>query len=219
MEVKLDSIGYGTRILVRDIAFSVAPGECLLLAGANGCGKTTLLKALAGEGAPTPAKCVLIPTGIPKVKGFTVEEFIRTGCYRESDWAGRLRKGTARRMEEALELLGLQALSNRDISTLSDGEFQKACLATGITRGARLLLLDEPTAFLDVGNRLMVLHALQETALRSGTAVIFSSHDLADALEVARRVLAITPDGRFLESGKENREAILSAAFPAWKSR
>ena len=209
MTIKIDHIGYGNHILVRDIAFTVSPGECLLLAGANGSGKTTLLKALAGEG-----QVLFIPTGIPKVKGFSVREFVRTGCYRESDWAGWLRPRAETRLEESLKLLGLSHLADRDIATLSDGEFQKACIAVGLTRRAGLLLLDEPTAFLDVENRLMVLRSLQEAASETGTAVIFSSHDLHDALQVARRVLAITPDGRLLESGPENREAVLARAFP-----
>ena len=209
MTIKIDHIGYGNHILVRDIAFTVSPGECLLLAGANGSGKTTLLKALAGEG-----QALFIPTGIPKVKGFSVREFVRTGCYRESDWAGRLRPRAETRLEESLKLLGLSHLADRDIATLSDGEFQKACIAVGLTRRAGLLLLDEPTAFLDVENRLMVLRSLRDAASETGTAVIFSSHDLHDALRVARRVLAITPDGRLLESGPENREAVLARAFP-----
>ena len=254
MKIQLQHIGYGNRILVRDIAFTVVPGECLLLAGPNGSGKSTLLRVLAGEigvlpthGHPrpckregptasaqraqrdgrgreatvgdtpiSPARCVMIPTGIAKVKGFTVREFVRTGCYRESDWAGRLRKETEERLEESLELIGLKQLADRDISTLSDGEFQKACIAVGLTRRADLLLLDEPTAFLDVENRLMVLRTLRDVAERTGTAVIFSSHDLHDALEVAHRVLAITRDGRFLESGPDNREVVLKEAFPAY---
>ena len=245
MQVTIDHIGYGNHILVRDIAFGIAPGECLLLAGPNGSGKSTLLKELSGEtvvslthGHPRPCKrekasafggreatvcdttvspqnIVLIPTGIPKIKGFTVREFVRTGCYRESDWAGRLREETEKRLEESIELIGLQHLADRDISTLSDGEFQKACIAVGLTRRAQVLLLDEPTAFLDVENRLMVLRTLRDVAAKTGTAVVFSSHDLHDALQVAHRVLAITPEGRFLESGPDNREEILKEAFPA----
>lgn len=217
MEINIPHIGYGNRILVRDITFTVSPGECLLLAGPNGSGKSTLLRQLSEVGIPTSVNCVLIPTGIPKIKGFSVREFIRTGCYRESDWAGRLRKETEQRLEESLELLGMTGLADRDIATLSDGEFQKACIAVGLTRRAQVLLMDEPTAFLDVTNRLMVLCTLRDVAARSGTAVLFSSHDLQDSLEVAQRVLAITPSGRFLESGKENREAVLKEAFPAWK--
>ena len=144
-----------------------------------------------------------------------MREFVRTGCYRESDWAGRLRKETEERLEESLELIGLKQLADRDISTLSDGEFQKACIAVGLTRQAGLLLLDEPTAFLDVENRLMVLRTLRSVAEKTGTAVIFSSHDLHDALQVAERVLAITRDGRFRESGPQDREAVLREAFPA----
>ena len=253
MQVNIDHIGYGNHILVRDITFTVSPGECLLLAGPNGSGKSTLLRELAGEicvsptvasrplpprcalqaqavgpsllhgrGWPwvrnthiSPVNCILVPTGIPKVKGFTVREFVRTGCYRESDWAGRLRKETEERLEESLELIGLKQLADRDISTLSDGEFQKACIAVGLTRRADLLLLDAPTAFLDVENRLMVLRTLRQVAERTGTAVIFSSHDLHDALQVAERVLAITRDGRFRESGPQDREAVLKEAFPA----
>ena len=200
------TIGYDGRELVRDISFELARGECVLLAGPNGTGKTTLLRALAAEGV------VLIPTNIPKVKGFTVEAFVRTGCYRESDWRGRVSKKVERRMEEALKMLGIEELRKRDISTLSDGEFQKACLATGLTRRAEVLLLDEPTAHLDVENRIDVLRTLQEVARKTGTAVLFSSHDLHDALQVADRVFALTRDGRFLASAGTD---VLRAAFPA----
>ena len=238
------SIGHGNQPLVRDISFEMAPGECVLLAGANGTGKTTLLRTLAevGRGSETCATLgtleggahlwegrrsrsdrrvsdplptsALIPTNIPKVKGFTVESFIHTGCYRESDWRGRISEEVAMKMEEALEVLGIQELKNRDISTLSDGEFKKACLAVGLTRQAEVLLLDEPTAFLDVENRISVLQTLQEVARKTGTAILFSSHDLHDALPVVDRVFVLTRDGRFLVSGADDKEAVLRAAFP-----
>ena len=209
LKVDKMTIGYGNRVLVRDISFEMARGECVLLAGANGTGKTTLLRTLAEVGT-----AALIPTNIPKVKGFTVESFIHTGCYKESDWRGRISEEVEMKMEDAFDVLGIQELRHRDISTLSDGEFKKACLAVGLTRQAEVLLLDEPTAFLDVENRIGVLEMLREVARKTGTAILFSSHDLHDALPVVDRVFALTKDGRFLASGTDDKEAVLREAFP-----
>ena len=124
-------------------------------------------------------------------------------------------------MKEALELLGIQELCHRDISTLSDGEFQKACLATGLARKAEVLLLDEPAAHLDVENRIDVLRTLRDVARKTGTAILFSSHDLHDALQVVDRVFVLTRDGRFLvSSGKiaDDKATILREAFPTLQS-
>ncbi len=250
-QIQLPAIGYGDRLLVRDISFELAPCELVLLAGPNGTGKTTLLKSLSSGGigsrnlraqsdlrpshkwappsdvprvaqfrGPIPPEdnIILIPTNIPKVKGFTVEGFIETGCYRESDWRGRISAEAAARMESALELLGIQAFRKRDISTLSDGEFQKACLAVGLTRKAEVLLLDEPTAHLDVENRIDVLRTLRDVARKTGTAILFSSHDLHDALQVVDRVFVITRDGRFIASSQANRSDVLREAFPTLPS-
>ena len=120
----------------------------------------------------------------------------------------------AGRLDEALELLGIQSLKKRDIATLSDGEFQKACLAVGLTRKAEVLLLDEPTAFLDVENRVDVLRTLRKAARDTGTSILFSSHDLHNAVKVSDRVFVLTRDGRFLSSDVDDKDALLSEAFP-----
>ena len=213
MQVKDLTLRAGDRVLVPQVSFRVQEGECLLLCGPNGSGKSTLLRTLAAK----YAGCELIPTGIPKVKGFTVEQFLQTSCYRNSSWLGALAPATARRIEAALEILQLQKLRAEDLSNLSDGEFQKVCIALGLARHARILLLDEPSAFLDVDNRISVFRTLEQTARQSGMAVIFSSHDLHDALSVAHRVLAILPGGSFAESEPQNREEVIHLAFPFFK--
>ena len=210
IRIALSSIGYGSHELARDIRLDIAGGECILLAGANGCGKTTLLRALSRQ----HPEALFLPTGIPKVKGFTVRDFIRTGCFRESRW--KRSEGLEGRIAEALTALGIADLDGRDLSTLSDGQFQKACLAIALTRRADLLLLDEPTAFLDAEGRRTTLQTIREMSRRSGLPVLFSSHDLREALEIADRVAGITKEGQFLLSGTSDREAVLDRLF-TWR--
>ncbi|MBP5374566.1 MAG: ATP-binding cassette domain-containing protein [Bacteroidales bacterium] len=205
------TLAYGKKVLARDISLSLEQGCCTLLCGPNGSGKSTLLRSLASQ----IPDAVYIPTGIPKVKGFTVAQFVRSFCYKESDWAGRLQAKTQQRTDRALELMGLTELSQRDISTLSDGEFQKACIAAGLSRNAKLLLLDEPSAFLDVDGRAMVLRTLEELARNTGLAVLYSSHDVHEALKYVKRVCAFTPEG-FTEPS-EKREEVIRKAFPDYK--
>lgn len=191
------AIGHGDRTLCSGISFDICEGDCMMLCGANGSGKTTLMKALTG----LSEEVMMIPARIPKVAGFTLKEFARIGCFSQSDMAGRLSDQHEEALDVAISSLGLTHLADRDISTLSDGEFQKAGLVSALVRNASVILLDEPTAFLDAENRISVLATLREICDRKGIAVIFSTHDLHDGLKVCTKVLAFGADGRFRCSG------------------
>ena len=216
------SIGYGGRSMVEGISFEACPGECILLCGSNGSGKSTLMKTLAGLLQPIGGRIacdgtmVLVPTGIPKVKGFTMREFIRTGCYRDTNLWGKASERMSSEMEEAMDLLDIAGLADRDISEISDGEFQKACIASALTRNASVLLLDEPTAFLDVDSRATVLQALAKIAMEKGKTILFSSHDIHESAAVCTRILGIGRTGRFADSLLSSKENVLSECFASF---
>lgn len=216
------SIGYGGRSMVEGISFEACPGECILLCGSNGSGKSTLMKTLAGLLQPIGGRIacdgtmVLVPTGIPKVKGFTMREFIRTGCYRDTNLWGKASERMSREMDEAMDLLDIAGLADRDISEISDGEFQKACIASALTRSASVLLLDEPTAFLDVDSRATVLQALAKIAREKGKTILFSSHDIHESAAVCTRILGIGRTGRFADSLLSSKEDVLSECFASF---
>lgn len=219
-------IGNDGRALTKKMSFRIGAGECILLCGANGIGKSTLLRTLAGvipavsgeivmrgrsDGAADrmsahqtdgsagteerqkgrPVRVILVPARIPKVPGFSVTDFVATSCYRESDWLGRLPAKIRSRILETLETLGIGHLAARDISSLSDGEFQKAAIATALLQQAEVILLDEPTAFLDVDSRESALCTLREVALGKQVSIIFSSHDIHTAAKYCTRVFGM----------------------------
>lgn len=200
IQVRNLAIGHKDRPLFTDISFDICEGDVILLCGANGSGKTTLLKAMANIGSET--ETVMIPTRIPKVKGFTLNEFILLSCFNMQETAPG----------EALKKLSLSHLADRDISTLSDGEFQKGTIAAAIAKGAQIILLDEPTAFLDAENRKNVLNALKTLCEETGTAVIFSSHDLHESLEACNKVIALGAD-RQCRISSEDLGATISTIF------
>lgn len=209
------SIGHEGRTLCSGISFEIREGECIMLCGANGSGKTTLMKTLAAGHDSSASiqfvegcKCIMIPARIPKVSGFTLKEFVRISCFSKSDLHGKLSPNEEAVMEEAIRNLNLEHLADRDISTLSDGEFQKAGIASALVRKASVILLDEPTAFLDAQNRISVLNTLKEICGRGHRpAVVFSTHDLHDGLQVCSKVFAIGVDETLYISKEDTSEA------------
>ena len=239
MTVKDLVVGYKSNAPVAGpISLTVADGEMVLLKGSNGCGKTTFLKTVAGlmkplSGTVDAPDAILIPTRIPKVKGFTVTEFIKTflsfsaGCITpssrklwpmssgvtqpsenilsdnnssNSDSSDRNMSGYTTSADighnfseaevvypDILSKMGIAELAERDISTLSDGQFQKVCLCPALASGKRLILLDEPTAFLDADSRVNFMQFLQSLP----AAVLFSSHDLAVCEPFCTQVVSI----------------------------
>ena len=194
------SIGYGSRTLVKDVSFTLAPGELVLLCGPNGSGKTSLLREIARR---FPVECAMVPTRIPKLKGFTARDFLRNSLFDRPHSDRKV-------IDQTLQVLGLEAFAGRDISTLSDGEFQKLCIASGLVRKPSCLLLDEPTAFLDAENRILVVDCLQKLTREHGLTILFSSHDLHESASRASRIFAIAPDGTFHTGGPE----VIREAFP-----
>lgn len=184
------SIGYRGRTVLSALSFELASGECVLLRGSNGSGKTTLLKTLAGLIPPLggTVECgtvAMVPTGIPKVKGFTARDFVAT-----STWRRAVSERENAKITGALEMMGVAHKADSDISSLSDGEFQKVCIAAALSRKADVILLDEPTAFLDVESRIALMKLLKELS-RSGRTILFSSHDIYDAERFCDRTITI----------------------------
>ena len=183
------------------LTFEYSDGQSVMLCGPNGSGKSTLMKTLAGllhplsGGFSAGGAVVMVPTHIPKIKGFSVREFIRMGLFSASGMFRKLNAEAERSLEESVRILGLDALADKDISLISDGEFQKACIATALTRKAGVILLDEPTAFLDVDNKVMVLLTLRELAHSTGTTVLFSTHDIHDGARFSDAALALGAPG------------------------
>lgn len=191
------TIGHGKKALYKEVSIDIHAGDCIMLCGANGSGKTTLLKSIA-EMTGSGCRVTMIPSRIPKVKGFTVRGFVKVSCFRQTDLSGKLSEQDEVNLDNALRMLGIKQLQDRDISTLSDGEFQKACIAAALVQHAEIILLDEPTAFLDAENKISVLHALKGLcASANAPAVIFSTHDLHEGLKACNRVIALGADGIF----------------------
>ena len=190
-------IGHRGQAVSGPLTFEYSDGQSVMLQGPNGSGKSTLMKTLTGLLSPISGEfsaggpVVMVPTHIPKVKGFSVREFIRTSLFSVSEIFRELDSGAETAMEDAIRTLGLDSLADKDISLISDGEFQKACIATALTRKANVLLLDEPTAFLDVDNRVMVLRTLQNLAHTTGITVIFSTHDIYDGARFSDATLSL----------------------------
>lgn len=202
------SLSYGSRTILRDVSLHLGKGELCALVGRNGAGKSTLLRALTAnaathiEGVPmcelSPEKLAqsvaIVTTECIRIENMLVEDLVAMGRAPYTNWVGHLQEIDRQVVGEAIAMVGLSDFAKRDISTLSDGELQRAMIARAIAQQTAIILLDEPTAFLDIPTRFEVCRLLADLAHNGGKTILFSTHDLDSALPVCDSFAIIEGD-------------------------
>ncbi len=207
----------GGRAVLRDVSLDAFPGEVLALLGPNGAGKSTLLKALAGllpydgrvdlDGSDSAAldsrarakQISYVPQRSLLRSALLVEEVVALGRYVHGGAFGGVSGADAEAIGRAMETAHADSLRGRIFTQLSVGEQQRVLLARALASEAPILLLDEPTAALDVGEGMAVLRLIRSLA-SEGRTLIVVLHDLADARSTTDRALLLK-DGRVIERG------------------
>jgi ABC-type cobalamin/Fe3+-siderophores transport system ATPase subunit/ABC-type Fe3+-siderophore transport system permease subunit len=221
----------GERLLLDGLSVTLQPGSMTVLLGPNGAGKTTLMRVLAGVLPPTAGEvcleerrlddlgrraiarqCAYLPQQTATAFEIRVEDAVMLGRYPHIGAWGRLRRDDFERVGWALERVGVAGLRGRLLPTLSGGERQRVFLARALAQEAPILLLDEPTAALDIGHQLELMGLLAELH-REGRTILAALHDLRPALEFFPRALLLN-NGRLCADGP-TREVILGPALEA----
>lgn len=234
LETRNLAIGYGRsgkrpQVLLSGIELSLAPGRLVALLGPNGAGKSTLLRSLVGLQPPLSGETFLGGAPLARLAveerarraavvlaerfdpgWFSVGEIVAFGRYPYTDARNRLSDRDRLLVREALDAVGLSGFAGRRFAELSDGERQKALIARGLAQEAPLLVLDEPTAFLDAPARIEIFHLARRLAA-SGKSVVLSTHDVDLALGNADLLWLIDRDRRFEQGLPE--ELVLSGSI------
>jgi iron complex transport system ATP-binding protein len=207
------SVGYRKQVLLHDMAVSVRAGEILTLIGPNGAGKSTVLKSLTRQLAPVSgtvwigrqpldqmkelafARTVsVMMTGWTEPERMRCAEVVETGRFPYTGRLGILSAHDREKVAEAMERVHVTELADCDFTCISDGQRQRVMLARAICQEPEVLVLDEPTSFLDIRHKLELLSLLKELVREKKLAVIVSLHELDLAQKFSDRVLCIKGD-------------------------
>lgn len=225
------AIGYKNKKLLSDISLSIPEGVLVCLIGANGVGKSTLLRTIAGFQDPLSGKFFLqgknrddlsnrdisriisvVLTQKPDVMNITVEEMVGLGRSPYTGFWGSLSVADKHIVDEALEMVDILALKQRLIQTLSDGERQKTMIAKALAQQTPIVLLDEPTAFLDYPSKVEMMQMLHRLAAEKRKTILLSTHDLELAFQLSDTLLYIGKD-RLREMKKQELADYLAHAM------
>jgi iron complex transport system ATP-binding protein len=216
------SLAYGDIPVVADLSLDVLDGAITTIIGPNGCGKSTLLRALARLMRPTGGSVILdgqaihnLPTRevakrlglmhqqpIPP-SGITVEDLVNRGRYPHQSFLQPPSRRDAEAVERALELTNMTDLRRRSVDQLSGGQRQRAWMAMALAQETPLLLLDEPTTFLDVAHALEMVELVRRLNEAEDRTVVMVLHDINEAARVSHQIVAMR-DGRIIREGTPN---------------
>jgi iron complex transport system ATP-binding protein len=199
----------GRKEILRNVALAVFPGQYVSIVGPNGAGKTTLLKCLDGilagrgrieiHGRPLAGyrrrelaqRVGYVPQADGPVPEFNVEQFVLMGRYPYLSPFSSVSRDDRRKVDEALELTGTAEFRFRQLRTLSGGERQKVYLAAAVAQGADVLLLDEPTTFLDYRHQAEIRGLLTRLNRTAGVTIVAVTHDLNVAVLESHQIVAL----------------------------
>ena len=176
------SLAYDSRTILRDVSLHLHAGELCALVGRNGAGKSTLLRAITANNNTiingttlssfSPEKMAqtvaIVTTERIRIENLLVEDLVAMGRAPYTNWIGHLQDVDRDIVREAIEAVGMSNFAKRDTSSLSDGELQRAMIARAIAQQTPIILLDEPTAFLDIPTRFEVCRLLADLAHKQG---------------------------------------------------
>ena len=196
-------------ILIRDFSGEFKEGEFVAVIGRNGTGKSTILKSLVrliplikgkillkgklfSQYSPSEYSRIVsfVSTDLPKTAGMTVFEMVALGRFPHTNWLGTLKMEDHAKIDTAIELTGLKDLKNKHLYRISDGERQRAIIARTLAQDTPVIILDEPTAFLDLPNKYELAGLLVKLA-SMGKTIIMSTHDTGIALRFPDKLLII----------------------------
>lgn len=206
------------------------PGELVCLLGPNGAGKSTLLRTLAGMQPPLAGDILLMGESLAGLSAqalarrlsivlterldtgpMTGYSLVALGRHPHTNWLGQLRPHDEALIQWAVAAVGAEALAARPVTELSDGERQKLLIARALAQEAPIILLDEPTAFLDLPRRVEIMRLLHHLAQSTQRAVLVSTHDLDLALRSAHRLWLLSRQGQMQVGAPE--DLVLNGAF------
>lgn len=215
----LDS-GYGHKVIVAGAEIVVQPGEIVTLIGPNGAGKSTVLKTIAGQLEPIAGtiyigdeerstyslteiakkQAVMLTERNPAEK-MTCEEVISLGRYPYTGRLGILSENDKKIVRDTMELVHVTELAERSYDQISDGQRQRVLLARAICQEPEIMILDEPTSYLDIRHKLEFLDLLRSLTQEKEIGVIMSMHELELAHLIADKVICISADGKVEKVG------------------
>lgn len=219
-QVVIDSLligfisGKKKNILLPPLSASAEKGELVSVIGRNGIGKSTLLRSLAGiqdvfggkifykgreissyDRSELARTTGFISTEQVKVSNMTVMDLVSLGRFPYTNWLGKLNADDLQSVHEAMEKCSVLRYSGKYVSELSDGERQRVMIARLLAQDASIMLMDEPTAFLDIRSKFEIVHLLHQLSHSHGKTIIITTHDLDLALRHSDRIWLIPDDG------------------------
>lgn len=215
------TIGYRDRVVASALTAGLAEGKVTCLLGANGIGKSTLLRTLAGYQSPlegymdrvSPETLGVVLTERTDAMGLSVREVVAMGRHPYTDYFGRMRNEDEQMVVKAMRLTHTEEFTHRAFASLSDGERQKVMIAKALAQETPIILMDEPSAFLDFPSKVQLMLMLRDLAHNQGKTILLSTHDVGIALKTADMLWLMQDDGMTIGTPQELQESGAIDAF------